>query len=215
MGAIARGNLDRFSESDIIEIIKQQIPHGGHRPFKVVYMQGQTARIPPDPLTHTMPYDNTFATIGSSQIGALLLGWTGEDDEVKYDGGTSFSLAWTDLDDESDADWNAGDAPRKSAFVFSTADDYQFEAHIFNSATNDPNLSLGLVKVMAGVDDILLWHRPGRSAGLPGSGHNTIFEFNMSDIPVAANDKFYWVIAGGDNSVANHLCGGYMLIRQL
>ena len=30
---------------------------------------------------------------------------------TKYDGDTAFNLVWTDLDNENDADWNAGDAP--------------------------------------------------------------------------------------------------------
>ena len=209
------GGAAGLSEAEILELIDKQVPHGGHNPFKVVYMQGQTARIPPDPLTQTMPYDNSFITIGTSQVGALLLGWTGIDNETKYDGDTSFSLVWTDLDDESDADWNAGSAPGKSAFAIDTTGDYEFEAHIFNSDENDPNLSLGLINIKSNADDIVLWHRPGRASGLPGSGHNTIFEFNVGDVPVEAGDKFYWVIAGGEASVADHLCGGYMLIRQL
>ena len=159
-----------------------------------------------------MPYDFTFINL---QVGALLLGFSGIDNETKYDGDTAFSLTWTNLDEESDADWDAGDAPTKSCFKIDTDGDYDFEAHIFNSTTNDPNLSLGLIHLNSGADDIMLWHRPGRASGLPGSGHNTIFDFNVSDVPVEAGDKFYWVIAGGDNSVANHLCGGYFLIRQL
>ena len=206
---------DGLTEAQVISLINDQVPHGGHLPFKVIYMQGQTARIPSDPLNQTMPYDNSFITIGTSQVGALLLGWTGTDNEVKYGGDTAFSLNWTDLDDETDADWNAGSAPTNSAFGIDTDGDYAFEAHIFNSDENDPNLSLGLVHIQSGADDIMLWHRPGRASGLPGSGHNTIFDFNLSDVPVTAGDKFYWVIAGGESAVADHLCGGYMLIRQL
>lgn len=214
-GGTVRSAGGELTRAQIISLINDQIPYGGHRPFKVIYMQGQTARIPSDPLTQAMPYDNSFITIGSSQVGALLLGWTGIDNEHKYDGDTAFSLAWTDLDNEPNADWNAGSAPTNSAFAIDTAGDYHFEAHIFNSDENDPNLSLGLVHIQSGADDIMLWHRPGRASGLPGSGHNTIFEFNLSDVPVAAGDKFYWVIAGGESTVADHLCGGYMLIRQL
>ena len=132
---------DVTARKEIIKIINQHIPHGGRLPVKVVYMVGQDERLPPDPLSHTMPYDLTFISL---QVGALLLGWTGIDNETKYDGDTAFNLEWTDLDAETEADWNAGDAPTKSCFAIDTDGDYDFEAHIFNSTSNDPNLSLGL-----------------------------------------------------------------------
>ena len=210
-----RFTLGRIPEAEIIKIISKRIPHGGHRPFKVVYMMGQTGRIPPDPLVAVMTYDNSFMTIGTSQVGALLLGFSGNDDETKYDGDSAFSLKWTNLDSETDADWNAGNAPEKSAFEIDTPGDYQFEAHVFNSDQNDPNLSLGLIHIQAGADDVMLWHRPGRASGLPGSNQNTVFEFNLSDVPVGEGDKFYWVIAGGENTVDDHLCGGFLMIRKL
>ena len=163
---------------------------------KFFYGEGQSDR------------DDVQQTLGADGTAYPFAFGGGAADETDFD--PSFDVAFTDIDDETDADINKGLSTSDNHVFAPDAGTYDldFEAIGDQTSTGDP--AVQLVKIQSGTDDREMLQLPGWSTGTEPEA--ITYSLQYKSLRVASGDKFYLHFTGLGT---NYDAAGSLMLEKL
>ena len=163
---------------------------------KFFYGEGQSDR---DDVQQTLGADGT----------AYPFAFTGDDDEEDFS--PPFNTAFSDIDDETDADINKGLSTSDNHVFAPDAGTYDLDFEAIGSQDLNATPAVQLVKIQSGTDDRLMLHRPGWSSG-GDTSEDTTYSLQYKSLRVTSDDKFYLQFTGIGTA---YLAAGSLMLEKL
>ena len=167
-------------QSDWLETDENRPAYVKNKPSrKFFYGEGQSDR---DDVQQVLGADGT----------AYPFAFTGDDDEEDFS--PSFDVAFTDVDDETDADINKGLSTSDNHVFAPDAGKYDLTFEAIGNQTALVAAAVQLVQIQSGTDDRLRLQRPGESSGT--DTEQTTYSLQYKSLRVTSGDKFYLQFTG-------------------
>ena len=147
---------------------------------KVFYGAGQSDR------------DDVQQTLGADGTAYPFAFGGGAADETDF--GASFDVAFTDIDDETDADIDKGLSTSDNHVFAPDAGTYDLGFEAVGNQNISTSSAVQLVKIQSGTDDREMLQRPGSSSGT--DPENTTYSLQYKSLRVTSGDKFYLQFTG-------------------
>ena len=151
--------------------------------------------------------DDVQQTLGGDGD-AYPFAFTGDDDEEDFS--PSWNVAFTDIDDETDADIDKGLSTSDNHVFAPDAGTYDLAFEAIGNQESSVNAAVQLVKIQSGTDNRLKLQRPGESRGTVLE--HTTYSLQYKSLRVTSGDKFYLHFTGIGT---NYTAAGSLMLEKL
>ena len=169
-----------------------------NNPRKFFYGEGQSER-----------FDAEHTVAGSGATGIFAFRG-GEADESEF--GAGFGVAFTDINDESDADLDKTIDSSDNHVFSPDPGTYDFYFFGYGSQTSDGNATIDLMKIESGTDKRKAFNRPGWSGDTAANVNlDSTYHLEHKSLRVEDGDKFYLRFS----LISQYLASGFMMLEKL
>ena len=152
--------------------------------------------------------DDVQQTLGASGTAYPFAFGGGAADETDF--GASFDVAFTDIDDETDADIDKGLSTSDNHVFAPDAGTYDLDFEALGDQEIDASPAVQLVKIDSSTDDRLMLQIPGWSQGT--NEEHITYSLQYKSLRVTSGDKFYLHFTGIGT---NFLAAGSLMLEKL
>ena len=143
--------------------------------------------------------------------GPWVFAFTGDDDETDFS--PSFSVAFSDIDTETDADIDKSLATSDNHVFAPDAGTYDLYFEAIGNQAEDRDATIALYKIESGTDDNLRLERPGDSIAMGTDDQDSIYDLTYKSLRVTSGDKFYILATALDTDEVS--MSGFLLLEKL